>query len=695
MFTVLSIYIGTMHKILVVLSIINLSFFFSPKAPCQQNPESSRSWEVFTDLKPRPNDEKPPALFSNSTLLEAFVDEHVGAKLEEAHIPGAVFLAIKDSHVLLKKSYGITNLDSREPVDPDKTMFYIASISKTFIGTTVMRLVDKGLFALNDEIAAIAPSIELDRYTRYDEPVTLRHSLTHSTGFRDIFLNSSAPNRAKQEQMRDALRNYLTKQGARPGEYTNYCNAGISMAASALEDATGKLYADVLQEEVFDPLGMAYAMLDAPGNDRKNAFKDNLVTPYIYDSKTDSYLTQTPFIRNLYATGGIAASATSITNYMLMHMNKGRHKGVAFLSPESHQEMHTHQGSNHPLIPGYRLSFKEGIRNGVAYHGHSGDYRGNDSTMMFVMDYNFGFFLSYTGDNNTFYRDFINNLFDTAFTRQKETVTATTLNEDDLKEYEGTYTNFRYDEPTSIQLIWPLFGQFEVYADPDGLLRVEFPSFYFKGSTVRFVKVGDDLFRKVEPGEPGRIGDLLVDYLVFKRDDNGQPKAFASSIQNHSFTMTRVAAWAKSSNFKLLLSFARYGMVVIIIAGVLIWLGRVGIHFLYKRKLNNPFAVNTAFLASVLSAAAGLNFLFVFFQTLTSTLPINLTYGFDDLGLTPYFTLPIISVVFFIITAVLFLSPKRFKNTNMVLCLVIFVSLAPLIVWVFIAIQTNLLSFYF
>ncbi|MCY3729798.1 MAG: hypothetical protein OXF98_00520, partial [Rhodospirillaceae bacterium] len=117
------------------------------------------------------------------------------------------------------------------------------------------------------------------------------------------------------------------------------------------------------------------------------------------------------------------------------------------------------------------------------YYGHSGDHRGNDTTMIFLPDYDFGFFLSYSGENDTFYRSFINDFIDAAFPRQTESLTLNVAAPGSLDRYTGSYTIFRYDEPTPMQLVWPMFGQFLVAATPEGLLRIDYPAFYFKGGS--------------------------------------------------------------------------------------------------------------------------------------------------------------------------------------------------------------------
>ena len=658
--------------------------------------EGQASWQLTSEHAARPAGEGQPALLEDPQVLEQFVFEHVRDKMAEAHIPGAVFLAIKDGEVIYRQGFGYADLETRQPIDPATTMFRIASISKTFLGTTAMRIVSKGQMSLDDSIEEIAPSIDIARRKRFDGPVTVRNSLTHSTGFRDLFLNSSAPSIEKFEGIAQTIRNYLSDQGAPSGKYTYYCNICISMTAAAMQDITGEKYEDLVTKEVFEPLGMKYAVLDIPTNPRRDELAKFQAKQYVYDDDTGEYTLHGEFLRNLYPPSSVAISADEIAKYMLMHMNGGLHEGQPFLSTEAHAEMHRHQSSNHELIPGYRITFKEGRRNGVEYYGHSGDSRGNDSTMLFLPDYNFGFFLSYTGDNDTFYRDVIQAFFDAAFPPQTESFSAEKKSRDDMLGYEGMYTNFRYDEPTPMQLVWPMFGQYKVTATEGGLLSIDFPGYYFKGGSAKYAQVDGSLFRKVDSGEPNRIGDLLVDYLIFESDESGNGVAFMSNIQNHSFVMTRVPAWKAEANFQNLLKFAGIGMAAVVGISVMILLWQVIARFALKKPATSPLLCGKAGWCVFGAAITGLGFLAAFLITLFNTRPlVNLTYGFDDLGLEAYFVLPLISLALFLVSLILVTREWIRAEKSMNARIALTVSLIPIAVWTFLAYGTHILGYYF
>jgi CubicO group peptidase (beta-lactamase class C family) len=94
-------------------------------------------------------------------------------------VPGAG-VAIWHEGELREYSAGITNLNTRVPVDAD-TLFLIGSITKTLTTTLIMQLVDRGDLALDAPVLTYLPDLQLgdDNATR---TVTVRHLVTHTSG---------------------------------------------------------------------------------------------------------------------------------------------------------------------------------------------------------------------------------------------------------------------------------------------------------------------------------------------------------------------------------------------------------------------------------------------------------------------------------------------------------------------------------
>src|SRR5215203_7039678 len=84
--------------------------------------------------------------------MEAFMDKELGKEMEKRHIAGAAVSVVKDGKLFFAKGYGSADIENRIPVDPERTNFRIASITKLFTWTAVMQLTEQGKLDLNADI---------------------------------------------------------------------------------------------------------------------------------------------------------------------------------------------------------------------------------------------------------------------------------------------------------------------------------------------------------------------------------------------------------------------------------------------------------------------------------------------------------------------------------------------------------------
>jgi CubicO group peptidase (beta-lactamase class C family) len=75
--------------------------------------------------------------------LEAFFDGIIPLQLERSDVAGATVMVMKDGKELLRKGYGYADVAKKKPVDPETTIFRLASISKLFTWISVMQLWSK------------------------------------------------------------------------------------------------------------------------------------------------------------------------------------------------------------------------------------------------------------------------------------------------------------------------------------------------------------------------------------------------------------------------------------------------------------------------------------------------------------------------------------------------------------------------
>ncbi|MBI1983477.1 MAG: beta-lactamase family protein, partial [Acidobacteria bacterium] len=84
--------------------------------------------------------------------LQTFLDNHFNKRMKELHVPGAAFVLVKDGKILFAKGYGYADLEKRTAVDPERTVFRVASVSKLFTATAVMQLAERGSINLDDDV---------------------------------------------------------------------------------------------------------------------------------------------------------------------------------------------------------------------------------------------------------------------------------------------------------------------------------------------------------------------------------------------------------------------------------------------------------------------------------------------------------------------------------------------------------------
>jgi CubicO group peptidase (beta-lactamase class C family) len=265
-------------------------------------------------------------------------------------------------------NFGMANPEA--PVT-DSTMFRAGSASKTFAGLAMLMLVERGLVSLDAPLAELAPELPIRNPWRATHPVRLSHLLEAGAGFVGYQPLELGLTETDLSHFLENLPVRLDVQW-RPGEYTAYHNLGPVITAYLLEKITGEQYADFVQENLFDPLGMADASyFESPTLMRRLAWpprQDGAGVP----SETPPY----HHIGGAWPSGGLSTSARELTALVRMLLARGTFEGRQLLAPESVQRFETPTSTLAARELGVPLG--HGINNwtfsfrGVRYHGHGG-----------------------------------------------------------------------------------------------------------------------------------------------------------------------------------------------------------------------------------------------------------------------------------------------------------------------------------
>jgi N-acyl-D-aspartate/D-glutamate deacylase len=146
----------------------------------------------------------------------------------------------------------MADLERRVPIETD-TAFRLASVSKQFTAIAIMMLEEKGRLAYDDPVVRFLPEL-----ARFGEGVRIRHLLTHSAGlpdYYDVMAQVAGVERPRTRHALDVLSVWGEPRFA-PGTRYEYSNPGYELLALIVERASGRTYADFVEERIFGPLGM-------------------------------------------------------------------------------------------------------------------------------------------------------------------------------------------------------------------------------------------------------------------------------------------------------------------------------------------------------------------------------------------------------------------------------------------------------
>lgn len=169
-------------------------------------------------------------------------------------------VAVMDGGELIyTKGFGIANREKNIPADSN-TVFNIGSVSKMFVATSIMLLVDEGKVALDKPVTSYLPEFTMadERY----KDITVRMLLNHSSGLPgSTFWNNigSEYNQNIYPELLATLSQSTLKH--RPGELAPYCNDGFTLAEMIVAKVTGKSFGDFLSERIFQPLALDHTGL--------------------------------------------------------------------------------------------------------------------------------------------------------------------------------------------------------------------------------------------------------------------------------------------------------------------------------------------------------------------------------------------------------------------------------------------------
>lgn len=441
--------------------------------------------------------------------LEAFLDSLIQAKMEEHHIPGVQFIMVKDGGICFAKGYGFADLENEIPVTPDRTLFRICSIAKVVTATAVMQLVEQGKIDLNKDVNEYLTMFKINN--PFPQPVTMRHLLTHTAGFDDVYLDKVGRTPDEQMPLGEFLAKKLPPVITPPGEVCTYSNLGNALAGYLIEVVSGQDFAEYTAENIFEPLEMTHSSFRLP-----DSLAPDLVKGYFY--KNSGYI-HIPFdFLNDYPAGQMISTAADMAKFMIAHLQQGRYKDRQILNESTVNAMHSKQFSHHPKLDDNYGGFAFGVGSirGQKLSAHDGGYLDAATRLWLFPESDIGIYMACNTMNSRLNNDVTHQLAERLFPAVEKDTTKYPL--ENLPEYDanvdrfvGTYRFTRYSHGSITKagvLTGAIAPEMPIWRNEQGMILMN----DLFGKPRRMIQIEPLLFQSIDDDY----------YCAFREDENGE-----------------------------------------------------------------------------------------------------------------------------------------------------------------------------
>jgi CubicO group peptidase (beta-lactamase class C family) len=312
------------------------------------------------------------AQLPDKTMDFSKLEEAVLAELKEKRAAGAAIAIVRNDKIVFAKGFGTANIETNQPVTPD-TLFQIGSVTKTFTALAATSFAAEGKLKLD------AP---IDIYAKNLSPklskVTLSQLLSHKAGIIDEPDEYGAQD---ESMMATYLRSWTDSYCLfGPGEIFSYSNSGFALAGFTMQEALGKPYVEIINERVFEPLGM-----------KRTTFRPTVAMTYplAVGHKVGERLAVVrplPHDARLYPAGTFYTSGNDLARFAIAFLNNGKIDGKQIFSPNVIKQMS--QSRAKMLSAADATSYGYGLfmntSRGVHRTWHDGSMTGYTAQMMFV-----------------------------------------------------------------------------------------------------------------------------------------------------------------------------------------------------------------------------------------------------------------------------------------------------------------------
>jgi CubicO group peptidase (beta-lactamase class C family) len=299
---------------------------------------------------------------ANDPVVKMKIDRFVSGEMSRQKIPGMAIAVVKNGEAVVAKGYGFANLEHQVPVTTH-SIFQSGSVGKQFTAAAIVHLEEYGKLRLDDNIARYLPPTK----ARWGS-ITVGQLLTHTSGIPDYEDEVDWRRDYSERQLAELVG--LLRRRSTPGQKFEYSNSGYLLLGIIIRMITGKLHADYVCENIFEPLGMKTARIVSDADIVPNRVAG-------YRMSKDRILNQdwvSPTF-NQTADGCVRLSLND-----LLAWERGV-RARALLKPESWSQIFApvvlKSGKTHP----YGFAWEIRQESGQTVHSHDGSFQGFEAIL--------------------------------------------------------------------------------------------------------------------------------------------------------------------------------------------------------------------------------------------------------------------------------------------------------------------------
>jgi CubicO group peptidase (beta-lactamase class C family) len=322
--------------------------------------------------------------------------------MARSRTPGLSLGLLRPGRAPFAKGFGFRNREEKLPATP-RTMYGIASVTKSFTALAILRLAEHGLLRTSDPVVRHLPELHL-RGASTRRPIRLHHFLTHSSGLpplpsiyytslrslrRDPPYDPRVARRVGVDpdhtpiDTYEQLMRYLSEERytllGPPGSVFSYSNEAFGLLGAVVERVSGRTYESFVEEELLRPAGMAATSFDT-GILLRQPEVTTLYSPK-WTGKRHALVASDEWWEDtcLRGAGALRTNVADLMRYLEIFLTGGRVDRERIVSARSVAEM------MRPQVPiAHGVHYGYGLAVVPDYHGtllvsHSGGLKGVSS----------------------------------------------------------------------------------------------------------------------------------------------------------------------------------------------------------------------------------------------------------------------------------------------------------------------------